>query len=385
MSRAPVEGNAEPDIGSAHDRRRRSKPRTTAFRMASSLIGIAIALGLGEIAARIYFHQTGRQQEMIRSHLANQNPRQARIIGQPYLLYAPAPGYRSGRNYHNEQGFRGRPVPMTPAPGVVRVLCLGGSTTYGTSVEAPEEAYPARLEAILQSRMPEGVKGVEVLNAGLEYATTAELLTHYHFKFHYFRPHLVVINTGGNDAMPAQTTNYHPDYSHWRRQPQLPRPLSPLGQRLMRSRLIAFGVIQLLYGNVNGHLSLDNIDGTPPAFWYEGVPQSAAGDLHPAFAHNLNRLIDEILQDGAGILLVPYRLAPELPVVEEAEVRRNEQTFLRIATERGLHVAPFPADSISPENWVDGSHLNADGCRQKAEHIADYAAQVLWPPGAADQ
>lgn len=365
--------------GGHSDRTNRVPPGSRAIRIGSVLGGLLLAFVLGEVAARICFYQGDPQLDALRQHLANEVPSTARIIGQPYLLYTPAPSFRSGKNQHNIQGYRGAAVSMLRTEGALRVLCLGGSTTYGTGVEDPMDAYPAQLERILNEARPQTVTSVEVINAGLEYATSAELLTHYHFKYHYFRPDLVIINTGGNDALPPSFPEYHPDYSHWREQPGLPRPLSPVGQQLLRSRLLALGIIYALYGDRTGHLSLDRVDGIPPSSWYENATGNAAADLNPAFSHNLNSLIDEIQRDGGKVLLVPYRLAKGYDVPEASFVRQNEQVLLQIGQDRGLPVAPFPASLISPENWVDGSHLNAEGCRQKATHIAEHAIPVLWP------
>lgn len=342
------------------------------------LFGLTVAFSLGEVAARIYLSQSGHPLELLRQHLANEVPQQMRIRGQPYLLYAPAPGYKSGRNFHNREGFRGKTIPLQRTQGVLRVLCLGGSTTYGTGVEDPAEAYPAQLEQILNETKPNHVARVEVINGGLEYATTAELLAHYHFKYHYYRPNLVIINTGGNDALPPSFSNYHPDYSHWRQQPTLPRPLSPIGQTLMKSRLMSLAIIALLYSGNEGDFRLDRLDETPPAIWYSDSDGELPGNLNPAFQHNLNALLDEVKRDGAASLLVPYRLEKGYHVPEEYFVRENERTLRTMAEERDLPIAPFPASVISQGNWVDGSHLNPAGCRQKAEHIAAFASKALW-------
>ena len=121
-----------------------------------------------------------------------------RAIGQSYLNYVPAPGYTDeGGIQHNEQGYRGNPVTFQRRPGVKRILFLGGSTTYGWGIGRADQTYPAYLEHLInQALLPSGGK-VEVINAGLPWGTTAEMLTHYHFKFHFYRPDLVILNPGG--------------------------------------------------------------------------------------------------------------------------------------------------------------------------------------------
>ena len=383
MSPSTKNSLGHPDRNDQPDQSQRAGRKRPVYKFLSSLLGLMLAFSLAEIAARLFIVQGDKTYETFRAHLANEIPENATTIGLPYLLYVSAPGYKSGENYHNEQGYRGRPVSMKRTKQLARVLCLGGSTTYGTSVENPEEAYPAQLEAILNKSKPEKVKGVEVINGGLAYGTTAEMLTHYHFKYHYYRPDLVILNTGGNDALPAHlgTGGYQPDYSHWREQQQEPKPFSPFGQKMMKSRFLALGLIYLIYGRLEKYSWLDRSDGISPTDWYQ--PENDAEpnrieDSNPAFAHNLNSLIDEILRDGAKVLLVPYRIGENADVPEEGDIENNEKVLRSIAEQRQLAIAPFPADVISPEYW-DGSHLNAKGCRQKAEHIAQWASQILWP------
>jgi hypothetical protein len=103
-------------------------------------------------------------------------------IGQAYLLYICAPNYAHPENgpQHNADGYRGKAAPLDRRPGVLRVLCLGGSTTYAWTVPYPNQTCPAVLEELLRANLPKGYTDVEVLNGGLPYGTSAEILTHYH-------------------------------------------------------------------------------------------------------------------------------------------------------------------------------------------------------------
>jgi lysophospholipase L1-like esterase len=65
----------------------------------------------------------------------------------------------------NALGFRSPEIPAEKAPSVLRILCLGDSQTFGNGV-AQEKTYPARLEALLNSRRVGG--RVEVVNAGVQ-------------------------------------------------------------------------------------------------------------------------------------------------------------------------------------------------------------------------
>jgi lysophospholipase L1-like esterase len=76
----------------------------------------------------------------------------------------------------NRHGLRGEPLVMPKAAGTRRVVALGGSTTFGYSVD-DHEAWPSRLASTLGP-------GYEVLNAGRPGATTYR-------NFAYLRDHLL--------------------------------------------------------------------------------------------------------------------------------------------------------------------------------------------------
>jgi lysophospholipase L1-like esterase len=313
-------------------------------------------------------------------------------VGQAYLLYIPSPNYHNESGLsHNAHGYRGKALPQARTPRVARILFLGGSTTYGWSVNDSEQTYPAHIEHLLNAHLPDGFDSVEALNAGIPWGTTAEMLTHYHFKFHFYNPDLVVLNPGGNDAQGLIAPYYHPDSSNWR-QPLIPaQPAAPRARRLLQSRLVALFLVPILYDPYPDSKFV-NFDGRPPlAPWYDRstanpdhvVPNVPRDEI--AFSHNLNALIDEIQKDGHKMLLVPFRLHPQTPYSEgmKAAVRLEEEILIEVGRSRGIPVAPFPADVISPQNWTDTCcHLNGAGNLEKAKHMLPYLRAALSvPPG----
>jgi len=79
------------------------------------------------------------------------------------------------------------------------------------------------------------------------------------------------------------------------------------------------------------------------------------------------------------VLLVAFRLAPNVPADDPWNplMHHTEQQLRTIAAERGIPIAPFPVSVISTEHWVDHCHLNGAGCRQKAQHIAEYVRKLF--------
>jgi lysophospholipase L1-like esterase len=358
---------------------------------------LVFALGLAEVATALLFWHRLPNYEKARWILRGeaQNPTiYQNCMGQPYLLYTPSPGFRTAAGVqHNEQGYRGDAVPPARIPGVGRVLCLGGSTTYGWGVARPDEAYPARLQQFLEAAKPPGVPGVEVINAGLPFGTTAEMLTHYHFKFHYYRPDLVILEAGGNDAAAVCRPNYQPDYSHWRRNLREPRPLPEPGRTILRSRLASLMVISLFFRDwTSGEDLIRPADLPPPTRWYPPVDVGPDGllaipEADLAFRHNLEALVREARADGCRVVLLPFRAKPSNTYSADLQawVARHEQIMLRLAGQSGAVFLPFPAETISPENWIDDCHTNAAGCRQKAAYVAPMIADALWGKGPAER
>lgn len=356
-----------------------------------SILVLAFCIWIVERSARGLMtptHETGR---LILMGVEDQHlVRMQNTIGQPYLLYISAPNYTHPRHgpQHNAHGYRGRLVPMERRPGVLRVLCLGGSTTYGWTVSLPEEAYPAQLEDILRSSLPAGYTDVEVINGGLPWGTSAEMLTHYHFKYHYYRPDVVVINTGGNDANGYTMAYYHPDNSNWR-QPLLNlRPLPENWRWLARSRVASYLILNIFYQDLitGGQFHIHG-GAIPPAPWFRingelvAEPREIPMD-RLSFAHNMNALIRQLQADNVRILLVPFRAAPGIyehqgKHFELAQVIRHENILLDLARAHSTGFAPFPADVISPENWSDHCHLNAFGEREKAGYIAPHVLGLM--------
>jgi hypothetical protein len=311
----------------------------------------------------------------------------ARVAGVPYLLYAPSPGYANEHGeQHNKSGWRGLFVPVLRTPGVSRVLCLGGSTTYGDGVARADATYPANLRRMLERARPDHISGIEVINGGLPYGSSAEILTSYHFKYHYYRPDLVIINTGGNDADASWGETYQPDYSHWRKPlaafPTVPR----LTREFLHSHAFSALTLPLFYGLQPRRLPIQREPPIPPVHWYDLPHAICPCDISSeflAFRHNLSTLIHSILRDGANVVLVPFRPRPGSGRVYGPKLMRafefTESVVRQTAADFDLLMAPFPASVISKGNWADRTcHVNARGAAEKAAHIVSYARRALW-------
>lgn len=137
----------------------------------------------------------------------------------PYLAYSLTPGYRSWKNApsrssHNALGFRGPETTWLKPPGVYRVVCLGGSSTYGHTPTSNETTWPAQLGHHLSEMYPE--RDIEVINAGTSGYSTFESVANLAFRVAELEPDLVVVYHSINDMRCALYPNPQPDNTHWR-------------------------------------------------------------------------------------------------------------------------------------------------------------------------
>ena len=138
----------------------------------------------------------------------------------PYLAYYNTPNFiEHGVKQHNSDRYRNSyEITNLKDKDTYRILCIGGSTTYGSGVLDPELAWPEILQNFLNTDPPSQLayNKFEVLNGGLGWGSSAELLTHYAFKHINYEHDMVIIHIGGNDVGALAVSNFKMDYSHWR-------------------------------------------------------------------------------------------------------------------------------------------------------------------------
>ena len=96
----------------------------------------------------------------------------------------------------SSQGLRNPEVVIPKPKNRKRILVLGDSVTFGTSVSR-EEAYPAQLEEILSAAAEEPI---EVINAGVSGYSPFNQLQYYKTRGRQFEPDIVVVGFCMNDV-----------------------------------------------------------------------------------------------------------------------------------------------------------------------------------------
>ena len=152
----------------------------------------------------------------------------ANIQPHPYLAYANRPGYtsRDGAKHqvsHNSFGTRGPEFAIQKPAHTFRIVCLGGSSTYGHGPSSDAHTWPARLQQHLAAGLPD--RKFEVINAGCRGYSTFESLGNFAFRMSDLNPDLVLVYHTVNDMRCALYIGVERDNTHWRaRWPDVPEP-----------------------------------------------------------------------------------------------------------------------------------------------------------------
>ena len=150
-------------------------------RLAALILGGALALALGEGAARVYLAATAQPAAAGGLH---------RLTDEAWI-YEPDPAHPE----ISSQGLRERELEVPVPLGTSRILVLGDSVPYGDGVRV-EQAFPRRLEALLGDGRP----GVQTVNAGVLGWSTWNQLHWYRERGQVFGAGIVVVAFSLNDV-----------------------------------------------------------------------------------------------------------------------------------------------------------------------------------------
>jgi lysophospholipase L1-like esterase len=241
----------------------------------------------------------------------------------PYSSYAMKPGYRDERQSINSLGLRGREIPLQKPAGEYRVVALGGSTTYGIYND-DRHTYPLAMETALRRDL--GTDRVQVINAGLVGATSADNLHRMLTEILPLEPDLLVIYFGFNDIVPRVFNDFSMDYYHFRKTDPYVRNW---WSQFVSYRLALRALFPVAF---SANANLVNY------IWkFENLPESDADKIA-----NFNR-------------------------TSAAAFERNVEQIIRLAQANGVKVvlSTFAIDADRP-NWMY------------------YVPAELWPRGVAD-
>lgn len=130
------------------------------------------------------------------------------IPGHAYTKFSPnevkSDKDEKGKRFHptiNSRGFRGAEFSDKTRSGVIRVVTLGASSTFGYH-NRDDETYPYYMEALLNAAS-NGNKTFEVINLGLPHMDSEQILSIFVNEALPLQPDVVTFYEGWNDATKA--------------------------------------------------------------------------------------------------------------------------------------------------------------------------------------
>lgn len=307
------------------------------------------------------------------------------IVQHPYALYLNRPHtIKNGDTIYNALGYRNEEFPLEKPANEIRVLCLGGSTTNGFPYKWDrKETWCYLLEQKLQAHWPD--KKVRVVNAGLHYATSAELLSGYLYRHHLLQPDHVIINTGGNDIPPLMFPGYQPDYTHFR-QPgsgRLPRPMeATITRSYFMKCLYAVWLDKEPFVAQTDPYSIDKLDNEVAL---TNVEQNQPIGLQI----NLRHLIQAIQADSVDPVVVSFvqareeKLSTDQPLLKGKEhaqtlaLEKNVTAMSTVCSQLDVPFLELTSQQFADSMFIDNCHMNAAGDQVKAELIYNFFIQSI--------
>jgi lysophospholipase L1-like esterase len=283
----------------------------------------------------------------------------------PYVMYGLKPSWERApqvqangsvpKKTSNRAGFRGREIETPKPAGRFRIVCIGGSTTYGDSV-GDEETYPVQLEAELRRARPK--LDIEVVNAGVPSYTTAESLASLALICLDWKPDAIVLYEGINDLRPRQYRNFDSAYFHYRKIWNGTVENWEAGTGEMRGGINPF--IQHNFPADNGNV-------------VENARRAGTG----AFRRNLVSLAGIARAHAVKVVFVTCAWDPKSPYLEPhvaTGLAEHNAVVREVAAARGDLLVDLAAQFQTEGQFVDPIHMNAAGSAQMGRLVS---AEIL--------
>ena len=293
----------------------------------------------------------------------------------PYTIGALRPSVSGTRGKvtisHNSQGFRGH-LPR-PDHSAIRIVAIGGSTTYGVGVN-DTETWPVYLEAELGDRY-------EVLNLGVPAHATTEHLGTAAFKLPELKPDIVVLHVGLNDLHVMHAPGLRPDYANVHAvmlkgnlglcfENSLP-PIATLHLAVIALQKIGVYPVCETFGPASSATALkeSSLDAQAAEYYRRNL-----GNLIAITKRWSKRTIvvpqvlnEERLADGGYEWWVPYIAQDALPAL----MSEYNRISMEVAKQEGVEFARSVVDARwERDQFVDHSHLGSAGNLQFAKLLA---------------
>ena len=362
-----------------------------------TVVLVVILAAFFEIASSLYYYLGVPQasREMLEPLIGVTGPER-----QDLLRYAPHPyfNYVFNRDYryadgfkpYNANGFRA-PEWAKKRPGTIRVVAVGGSTTYGIFSRDGRNVWPAFLESGLNAA---GGPAVEVVNLGVTGYTLFEIIGVAAMTLPELEPDVVLIHAGVNDAFAAcypdeggaDGTRFRFSWS--------PRQVPGFVKAGMR-RSYTLRVLGYLTMTLNDYLPGDLMTAMQhPHPDDRESGRNAARATGAVYRRNLATVVSLARATGAAVVVFTQPLNQAWETVESpffqgviGAHKRNNEIIRDVARALGAAVVDLAAHVRAPELFVDAIHPNLRGEELQARLILPQVAAAVAGrrsrPGAA--
>lgn len=283
----------------------------------------------------------------------------------------------------NQLGFRGPEIERKKKRGVIRIVSLGDSGTFGVQAAHPDgdssavvwraiENYPNELVRRLAR---EGFDQVEVINAGVIGYGSSQVLRTLALRIMELEPDIVTARFAANDAARS-----------WAPERRTIEPGNPLVRSLLY-RLYDWRVMRLALR------AYQSVPGVHPK------PDSVLWTTPEQFRTNVERIVAVTKEEGVPLLLIDYPLG-ELDWLENPAVTHpvlvgiatklpNLRRIVRdVAKEAGVPVLETAQRMIGPEgrffDRADLVHPNPRGARRIGQLLFEKLRALGWLEATAD-
>ncbi len=338
------------------------------------LIGLIGILEAG--AAMIYFMKIPQQQrDLIETALgAKTNDHSLlRYQAHPYLNFTGNPDFHfaNGAQAHNALGFRNEQCCTgKPPEGLLRILAMGGSTTFGWRFSFPNGVWPAILKTELEASRKHPI---EVINMGMPFYTTFEQLGVLTMLAPEFSPHIILFHMGLNDAFSVGYQDEGGPDNRFFRHAYSYKPIQGWTKTAMESsylfRLIGMRVTTPKGAQI-GDLATVIQYPVPPQEQLQQNIHSATGKY---FHRNLKTMVALAKHLGAIPVLINMPLNPQFEEGQDIyhsgitkAVLRNNEISKTVAEEEGLLYIDLYTRMRDPRLFTDAAHASKRGMAMKA-------------------
>jgi lysophospholipase L1-like esterase len=286
-----------------------------------------------------------------------------------YLAYSTTPNYKNGKIYHNSQGYRSNEI-KKKSNDILRIVTLGGSTTYNESVDDNEKTFTYLMEKMLNKKKA----NVEVINAGIGGHSSFETLANFQFRVLDIKPDLIILYHGTNDVHTRFVPiNLHKGDNSGRRK---------YWSYINNNKFILNSATFRLFSNWTNDLvnfSPNDFTGSKYDFFFSENPINILSlNSIKYIKRNYENIIAIAKQNSIKVVLVTFASTMEhehYASWDSYQLGFKQQNEMIKNISKKMRISMIDFEKLMPKDrkyWADGVHLNEDGSKLKAEIFVDF-------------